>query len=121
MAVITTNFRFSGQCEEAMKPYQKAFRGEIKCLLYDPGVAEDDFAKGFDAAEYRYVYHAELLIGEQRIMMANNRNAPFAPDALLSLTVTVDTKEKVRRAFEVLKKGCEILYFVHSTKIVPVW
>ena len=115
MAVITPNFNFSGQCEEAIKLYQKAFHGEIKCLLYDPPVAEEDAAMGSDSAGNRYVYHAELLIGGQRIMMADNRDVPFAPSGSLSLTVTMDTKEEVLRAFDVLKEGCEILYPVHRT------
>ena len=53
MAVITPNFNFSGQCEEALKLYQKAFHGEIKCLLYDPPVAEEDAAMGSDSAGNR--------------------------------------------------------------------
>lgn len=33
MAVITPNFNFAGQCEEAITLYQKAFDAKITCLL----------------------------------------------------------------------------------------
>lgn len=70
-----------------------------------------DFRKDLCKEQQRYVYHAELYIGGQRTMMANNLLASPA----LSLTVAMDTKEKAMVAFEVLRDGGEIIFPPHST------
>lgn len=115
MAVITPNFNFAGQCFEAIKLYQEAFNAEIGCLLRNCDATWEDFHKDLSEEEKEYVYHAEIFIGKQRIMMCDNLDIPFKPSVSLSLTVTMDTKEEVIHAFEVMKEGCEIIYPIHST------
>ena len=62
-----------------------------------------------------YVYHAEIHIGNQRIMLADNIDLPFAPSTSLFLTMIMDTKEDVMRAFEILIDGSTVLYPPHRT------
>lgn len=115
MVKITPNFNFNGQCEQAIQLYKKAFDAKVECLLRYCDAQSADFDKELTAEQRNYVYHAELYIGEQRIMMADNLNTDIHAGTALSLTVTMETKEDVMRAFEVLKDCSEIIYPVHST------
>ncbi len=115
MAIITPNFNFDGKCYEAIQLYKEAFNAEIGYLLRYSEASWVDFHKELSDEEKDYVYHAEIFIGNQRIMMSDNLDVPFKPSISLSLTVTLDTKEEVIRAFEIMKEGCEVIYPIHST------
>lgn len=115
MAMLTPNFNFAGNCNEAIDLYERAFGARIGCVLRNSDARKEDFDAPLTEAEREYIYHAELFIGAHRIMMCDNMNVPFKPGLSLSLVVTFDTKEEVLRAYEVLKEGCTLIYPVHST------
>lgn len=115
MAVITPNFNFAGQCEEAINLYQKAFLAEIGCMLRYADAKAEDLKRELTEREKEYIYHAEIFIGGQRIMMADNLDLPFVRSSALSLIVTMNKKEEVKQAYEVLKEGSTIIYPIHST------
>ena len=114
MAVVP-NFHFGGKCREAIELYKKAFGAETLCLLLYKDAKAEDYDRPLTDEQKNYVYHAEILIGKQRIMMADNIDLPFAPSTSLFLTMTMDTKEDVLRAFDVMKDGCKIINPPHST------
>lgn len=114
MAIITPNFNFYGGCEEAIKLYQKAFGAKIGCLLRNSDADARDYDES-NAEHKDLVYHAEIFIGEHRLMMCDNMNVELAPGTALSLVVTFDTKAEVLRAYDALKDGCTLIYPVHST------
>lgn len=111
---ITPNFNFDGQCSEAIQLYQTAFDAKVVSCMTNKDVVWEDQINAAPEAENR-IYHAEIEIRDQRIMMCDNGDVPFQPTASLSLTVSFDTKEDVLRAFEVLKEGGRIIYPVQST------
>jgi PhnB protein len=115
MPMITPNFNFAGRCEEAIALYQKAFGAKIGCLLRYSDADKADWDRELTPEQKKYVYHAELFIGGQRIMMCDNLDVPFQKSTALSLTVTFDTKEEVIKAYDVLREGSETIYPVHST------
>lgn len=115
MVLITPNFNFNGCCEEALNLYKKAFNAEIGCLLRYSEAKKEDFKKELSDEEKRYIYHAELNLGTQRIMMCDNIDVPFATSLSLSLTVTFDTKEEVKQAYDILKEGSTTIYPLQST------
>ncbi|MCH5163208.1 MAG: VOC family protein [Clostridiales bacterium] len=115
MVKITPNFNFNGKCEQAIRLYEQAFSAKIECLLRYCDARSEDCDKKLTQEQKNYIYHAEIYIGNQRIMMADNLDIDFKPSSALSLTVTMDTKEDVIKAFEILKDGSEIIYPVHST------
>ena len=100
MGAVAPNFNFGGQCTEAIELYRRAFRAEVGPVLH-----------GDDGS----VYHAEMTICGQRIMLGDNPDVPFAPSASLSLAVCMDSDEDVRHAFDVLSEGGRVLYPLHST------
>lgn len=109
------NFHFGGKCREAIEFYQKAFDAKINCLLLYKDAKVEDYNRPLTNEQKNFVYHAEIIIGKQRIMMADNIDMPFAPSTSLFLTISMDTKEEVIRAFNVMKDGCKIIYPPHST------
>lgn len=109
------NFHFGGKCREAIELYQKAFDAKINCLLLYKDAKIEDYNRSLTNEQKNFVYHAEIIIGKQRIMMADNIDMPFAPSTSLFLTISMDTKEEVIQAFNIMKDGCTIIYPPHST------
>ena len=58
--LVTPNFHFHGDCEEAMLLYQKAFSGEITCMLRYRDANPEDYSA--DSRWNDYIYHAEMLL-----------------------------------------------------------
>lgn len=112
---ITPNFNFAGCCEEAMMLYQKAFDATIGCLLRYFEANPSDWDKELTDVQRNYIYHGELCIGNQRIMMCDNMDVELVKSTALSLTVTFDTKEEVKKAYDILKEGSVTIYPIHST------
>lgn len=115
MAVITPNFNFAGQCEAAVKLYKEAFGARVGSMMrYGEAVWDEHFAQ-WTEAQKRMVYHAEVFVGDQRMMMADQLDLEFRPGLSLSLVVTLDTKADVLHAFDVLSAGGTVIYPPHST------
>lgn len=114
MAVVP-NFHFGGKCKEAIELYREAFGAEIDCLLLYKDAGIEDYDKHLTDEQKDCVYHAEIHIGKQRIMMADNLDLPFVPSTSLFLTITMDTKDEVMKAFNIMQDGCTIIYPPHST------
>ncbi len=115
MIKITPNFNFNGKCEQAIRLYEKAFNAKVGCLLRYNDAKTEDYDKKLTKEQSNFVYHSEVYIGNQRITMADNIDIDFQPSRALSLTVTMETKADVLKAFEILKDGCEIISPIHST------
>lgn len=115
MIRITPNFNFGGQCEQAIRLYEKAFNAKVECLIRYSDAHWEDYDKELTEKQKNYIYHSEIYIENQRIMMSDNIDIDFQPSKALSLTVTMETKEDVVKAFNVLKDGCQIIYPIHST------
>lgn len=115
MIILTPNFNFNGRCEEALTLYQKAFNGKIGCLLRYSDADKRDWNKELTEEQAKYIYHSELFIGNQRIMMCDNMDVDLVKSTSLSLTITFETKEEVISAYDVLKEGSTTIYPVHST------
>lgn len=119
MTGITPNFNFAGQCGEAIELYRKAFNAEIGCLMRYGDANAQDMSEAWAGTEKSWIYHAELLFGGQRIMLADHADLKFEPGLSLSLVVTLDTKADVMRAFEILSEGGSVIYPPHSTTYCP--
>lgn len=112
---IVPTLNFAGGCREAIHLYEKAFGGKINCLLsyreaddpaYNPLLTED---------QKDYIYHAELLLGDMRIIMSDHVDIDFTTCYTNFLTVMYDTKEEVERAYEVLREGSQTIYPMQET------
>lgn len=99
---------FAGQAGEAIALYKKAFDAQEKVrMLYADADPKDLTYK----EEYKnYVYHAQLKIGNQIIMIADDcdnaagNNMPGQP-FLIDLVVTFDSDEALKAAYNILSEG----------------
>lgn len=115
MAIITPNFNFAGRCEEAVALYQKAFNAKVGCLLRYSAANKSDWDRTLIPEQENYIYHAELFIGGQRIMMCDNMDVDLVKSTALSLTVTFDTKDEVKQAYDILREDSDTIYQMQST------
>ena len=112
---ITPNFHFAGQCNEALKLYTKAFNGEITVLLYYKDADERDFyVEQLSDKQKNYVYHSEMVIGEQRFMFSDSLEQ-FKQGQSISIVITFANPTAVRSAYDVLKKGGQIIHPLQQT------
>lgn len=116
MAIITPTFNLNGQCEEAIQLYQKAFDAKIDFILRYSDADKRDFDEPLTSEQQNYVYHAEIHIGEQRLMFSDIIESDhLTKGTSLFLLVTLDTAEEVKKAYEIMKDGCTIIYPLKST------
>ena len=57
-----------------------------------------------------YIYHSELVLGDQRIIMSDHVDIEFTICYSNFLTIMYDTKEEVQRAYEIMKEGSTTIY-----------
>lgn len=115
MVIVTPTIHFNGQCGEAIHLYQKAFGARIGCLLRYSDRDERDWDAPLTKEQESYVYHSEIYIGEQRVMMADNHEPDPSRSVSHFLTLTFDSADQVKKAYEALKDGGTVLVPMHST------
>lgn len=115
MVIVTPNINLAGQCEEAMALYEKAFGATTKLLMRYSDADERDWDKPLTDEQKKMVYHAQMLIGTQRIMFSDTVGFDPSKGTSLSLIVTFEDAASVKRAYEVLKEGSTIVHPMVST------
>ena len=115
MLEIVPNFNFNGCCEEAINTYIKAFGARLNCLLRYSDADPRDWTCPSDTNVKDRIYHAEIAIGNMRMIMCDRIDMTMTPGLMLSLVVMLDGKDDVLKAYDALKDGCEIIQPVHST------
>ena len=61
------------------------------------------------------IYHGELVLGDQRIIMSDHVDIEFQVCYSNFLTIMFDTKEQVQRAYEIMKEGSTTIYPMEAT------
>jgi len=114
MLKITPNFHFRGQGKQAIELYKRAFGAEVKALFCNSDAnSEDDITE--DQSQNDMVYHAEIYIGKQRLTLTDDPNSPPPNTNPLSLLVTFETAEDVKKAYEIMAEAATIIYPMQST------
>ena len=115
MVIVTPCINFAGQCEEAMALYEKAFGATTKFMMRYSDADKQDWNKPLTDDQKKMIYHAEMLIGTQRIMFADIIEFDLSKGTSVFLTITFEDAASVKRAYEVLKEGSTIVYPMVST------
>lgn len=111
---ITPNFHFGGDCLKAIELYKKAFDIEVISLLKYKDANPIDFKSDEDKKDY--IYHAELLLGGNRVIMFDDLSmVGHLTGNSISLVITFDTGDEVINAYEVLKDNAVIINPIQST------
>lgn len=115
MKMLTPNFHFYGNCEEAMALYTRAFGAQVDVLLRYSDANPADFSMPLTDAQKKLVYHAIMHIHGYRVMMSDEMSGEKPAQAPLSLVVTLDTKDEVMAAYAVLSEGAQIVHPMEDT------
>ena len=115
MTKIIPSFTFSGQCANAIELYQKAFGAEVVIkLLYSEANPKDYQYK--TEAEKDLIFHCQLKIGEQIIIVSDDSGGMLKDDvdaktgktSLQNLLVSFSSDDELKAAYEALLDGGEV-------------
>lgn len=112
---IVPTLNFGGACREAIHLYEKAFHGKITCLITYGQANDPAYTPLLKEGQEEYVYHAELVLGPQKIIMSDHVDIEFQTCYSNFLTIMFDTKEEVQQAYEVMKEGSKTIYPMEAT------
>lgn len=112
---ITPTLNFGGQCREAIHLYEQAFNGQITCLISYRDANDPAYMPLLTEEQKDWIYHAELVLDGQRIIMSEHADIKFQTCYSNFLTIVYDTKKEVQRAYEVLKEGSTTIYPMEAT------
>ena len=111
---VTPNFHFRGDGKQAIELYKRAFGAEVKVLLCNSDANLEDCV-AVDEKQKDLVYHADIYIGEQRIILTDDPEAPLPNTNPLSLLVTFESAEEMKIAYEMMADDATIVYPLQST------
>ncbi len=112
---IVPTLNFGGNCREALQMYEKAFAAKITCIITYGEADDPQYNSLLEPGQGDYIYHSELLIGGQRIIMSDHVDLEFQTCYSNFLTVMCDTKEDVERTYETMKDGSKTIYPMEAT------
>lgn len=69
---ITPTLNFDGKCREAIHLYKEAFGGNITCLITYREANDPVYMPLLSEDQKDYIYHSELVLGEQRIIVRDH-------------------------------------------------
>jgi PhnB protein len=99
---VNAHLGYSGQCEEAFHYYEKHLGGEITRLMrYEGSPAESMMP----ADMVKKVIHAQIQIGETKLMGADASPQHFKEAHGIAITLEADTPEDAVRMFGALADG----------------
>lgn len=113
--LVTPNYHFRGDCQDALRLYEEAFHGRLTMVLrYSDANPSDMATAHMTDEEKNFVYHAEMTIGGQRFMFSDSMDdIPHGQN--ISIVITFDTAEEVKHAFGVLREGCSVIHPLQET------
>jgi PhnB protein len=112
---VTPTLNFAGECEAAIRLYESAFDAKADFILRYADAKKEDWDRPLTEAQRRYVYHAEMRIGDQRFFFSDIIEFELRKGDASFLSITFDRKEEVERAFSVLSEGGEALIPLRAT------
>ena len=94
---------FGGDCEEALKTYEKALGGKVTFLCRYGDTPDAKFPE----EQKNLVLHANLCVGDSSIMCADYPHKTTVGDNAFVMP-SFETVEGVKKAWAVLKEGGEV-------------
>ena len=113
--LITPVINMAGNCEELIHYYEEVFSTKVDFILRYSDAKPDDWEKPLTEEQKKYVYHAEMKIGDQRFMFSDIIEFEIYNGNSLSIVITFDTKEEVQKIYNALLPGSSVLVPIHST------
>jgi len=121
MTKVSPILIYKGNASQALKLYEEAFGAEVKVKMLYSDADPKDF-KHYKAEEKDFIYHSQIMIGNQIIMLADDSADELSNDAqgksdktfLIDLVVEFDSDDELKAAYEKLSEGATITEPLHS-------
>lgn len=111
--MLTPNIHFRGNCYEAIQFYKDVFDLEIKILEKNKDANPSDYVS--DGRYLNHVYHAEVYLLGNRIIMSDIADEDYNHGHSVSLIVTFDSALQVKEAYQSLKDQATIIHGIQKT------
>jgi PhnB protein len=111
---IVPNLHFNGDCEQAIKHYERAFKAQTTIFLRYRDARAEDVDEAYNDEYQSFVYHSEMLFSGQRVIL-NDHTDDLPRGTNVSLLVSFDCKEDVIEAYTILKDGAKIITPMQET------
>jgi PhnB protein len=109
---LSTYLHFNGNCEEALKFYEKALGAkQVMMLRYDGSPMSKETPKEM----LQKVMHGRIAVGDHVIMVSDAPPGRFTQPAGFSINIGVDTSEEAERLFAALSEKAEIVMPLDET------
>ena len=111
---ISPYISFSGNCEEAVAFYEKAFNVKAEIMRYRDAPSDSGYEtpKGTE----NLVMHAQFELGGEVVMLCDTPpEYPVTPGNNIAIMAEFDNAETVKKVFEALKKGGEVGMEIQET------
>jgi PhnB protein len=107
---VIPNLHFKGNCGQAIELYKKAYGAEVKTLLRYSEANPHDFILD-DESQGNLVYHSEITIGTNRLMLNDyfTTDDDYQVGNSLSLLIHFDTVDELKTAYETMSDGAIII------------
>lgn len=111
--MLTPNIHFRGNCYEAIQVYKDVFDLEVKILEKNKDANPSDYIA--DEKHTDHVYHAEVLLSGDRIIMSDILDDEHIPGHSVSLVVTFESAPEVKKSYGMLEDGATIIHELQTT------
>lgn len=101
---VVPYLQFNGNCEEALKLYEKAFNTKAESCRYKDTPPSENYQP--PAGTENFIMHADLNIGNQQLMFCDT--TPDMPTSFgngVAISISFDSIDAANVAFDVLKDG----------------
>jgi PhnB protein len=104
---LNTYLNFNGNCEEALKFYEKALGGKLVFLMRYSDAPKGECPDSSGDAGNR-IMHGRIVAGNGSVLMASDCPADYyKPQAGFAISVNVDTPEEAERYFKALSEKAQ--------------
>ncbi len=111
---------FNGNCEEAVKFYQKVLGGEVQILHFGDAPPNPQFPVPDEAKNL--VLHAELRKDGHVIRFSDTfPNSPYSQGNNISFSLEFDTPEEVKELFATFSEGGKVEMEPQQTFFSPLY
>jgi len=109
---INTYLHFNGNCEEALKFYEKALGMKLAFLLrYGEAPKGVECSKELAAK----IMHGRIVAGNNVIMASDCPPDRYSPQAGFSISINVETPAEADKYFKALSEGASIVMPIEET------
>jgi PhnB protein len=119
MQQIQPYLMFEGRCDEAIEFYQGALGAKLEFVLRNDETPEPPPPGMLPPGSERKICHAEISIGDSRIMLSDGMCGGTPQFGGFSLSVPVPDEATARRTFDALAAGGQVRMPLGKTFFSP--